>query len=1833
MRGPYAAEQVFTTGIALSETESGTGVDSALLTTALSDTDTGAGVDVESISRTTVALADLGIGQDAEVARTADLASSDTGKGKEKEAGSGSYNLVVLQDAPRAYWRFDDGKVSGQTMNMAPPFEEWTLGGTAYIDDKTGELVLPASGDSATVDILWDGGDRLTISMDGWSPEQGPHSDPGYSAVHWGTNYFNADGTGFTNAGGWTGNGHAPANSLTVSDWVRPSWSPSSGYAGMYRLQVRVHASSNYTANGQRYRRPMVTSATGSIPPSTPFFSYYTLTGNAIDATGNGNDGEYVGKVEQRRGAVYGSTDPGIRIEGTDAAFPRVRWPDPAWMPFGTTYSFEAWIKTTTTRSKALWSYGGGNQFLTFMADTSTVIYNGSATATINHKRVADNTFHHVVFTHDGTTVRMYIDTVLQGSGTLATISNAGAGHHLVIGQEQDGNDAGYDTTQGWDGSIDEAAVYDYALTPAQIQIHYEEAIQVVADVDAGTGGDNTTTSTADYNPSWVDTYRGTVLRQNPLGYWRLNTNTGTAVDESVNAQNGTINGTLYSIPGALRKSNTTAVENTAQAFGNYINIPHSVTLSPNYITASAWVKRPVTTFSPGNDYIVMNKENSYEIGLFKGSGSFGLFRVAIFTTTSGTWYWMDGGATVPYDNEWHHIAFTFDGTTVRFYVNGKLAGSSVMNAGHEGPLNTTTSPVRWLARGNTVDRWVGAIDEAAIFGYVLSDEEIAAQYNAKDGSAYYEDSVLSDSPSAYWRLGEESGLDVFDETTAIANGTYVGSPILGVDGALIDSGDSAVRFNGLTDGVTVTNSTAFATTTAVTVEAWVRRRGAAKDGSAYTAIVRRALAGQGAYEIAVRESDGQVWWAINAGTYWTANYTGYLLDSEWHHLVLTYDSVTGGRFYVDGQPVREIAGAGDMGIQTGDAPLGIGYGADITAAEKWRFNGDIDEVSIYKRRLADSEVKKHFRTGTSRYALDVLDSAPVAYWRLNELAGSISAVDETGNGYNASHASDGVTFGRKELISENAGSSANFAGAHTGLDVPAGPAIPNGFTVEAWVQLDAEDTGDRQSIISYGENEVKGFVWAAKQGGGANQPGRLWVNHGGVWPGLNYGTILRAGKTYHLAATYNISTKSIRLYVNGVLDAAVDNIHANAYSPPAGNLTIGARDSRNMHRLAGGIDEPAIYDRVLGDEEIRSHYLMGAPGYEEAIINDNPVGYWRLGETFGTTAQDASGNGHNAVWSGSPILGEPGVLVDDADRSVRFASGHSGTLTAPSAATIPSGNEVSVELWTQFDDTARWRNTTLITTTSAGGYRQVNIHLPWSNNNVYWDAGGTTTGTQAYDRINKATTPAELEGTHHWVFTKNAVTGVMRIYLDGQLWHEGTGMIRPVAVSDSTRTLIGTPAFGIHDELAVYDRELTADDVARHYRLGSEELFTDRATARESSSSLAVLTNADTGAGADSSTSTGDAIDVDSGTGVDTEAAPSAAIADIDTGMATEDNNLFYGGATTDSAVGIESQQLAVLLSQPDTAAGVDTEHKVQMYFSFDSGTSIEDEIKQKLASIIVLSPPHTQQRYEHFVLDGKPVAYWRLGETAGATMATDATGNGYDGTYRGAPLLGAPGALASDSDAAVEFDGVDDYIALPMYYNTVGAIPQLTVTCWFRTDVTSAIWNDQWSFLDFDRSDYFNFYLRADTGVMGFSTTDSLNRIHDQYGTTSLNDGLWHFAAVVYDGTDKIIYVDGREEARASNPYGGNALGNGITRYGFIADGSEAATFDGDRNLLYYAGAIDEVSLHHLPLSALEISRLYSVGSASRYGFGAVEPETKPIVTTDTVDAYQFDWATTPA
>jgi hypothetical protein len=210
----------------------------------------------------------------------------------------------------------------------------------------------------------------------------------------------------------------------------------------------------------------------------------------------------------------------------------------------------------------------------------------------------------------------------------------------------------------------------------------------------------------------------------------------------------------------------------------------------------------------------------------------------------------------------------------------------------------------------------------------------------------------------------------------------------------------------------------------------------------------------------------------------------------------------------------------------------------------------------------------------------------------------------------------------------------------------------------------------------------------------------------------------------------------------------------------------------------------------------------------------------------------------------------------------------------------------------------------------------------------------------------------------------------------------------------------------------------------------------------------------------------------------------------------------------------------------------------------------------------------------------------------------------NGYDAVHVNGPSFSASGKYFG-------YDGTNDYSYIKnLWYGDSYSrrINELTVLCWMRTTFNSGNvlsngggTGDNWSFIDFDRSDVFNFYPNGN-GRLGFagrsSNSGGFSGYYDLVGSSSINDGDWHFVGVTFSvSAQKIIfYIDGEIDSTNTANGSMNGLGYGAKRYGFIGDGSEAGSQNSTRNYIYYQGDIASLIMYDdIALSENRINRMY--------------------------------------
>jgi hypothetical protein len=151
------------------------------------------------------------------------------------------------------------------------------------------------------------------------------------------------------------------------------------------------------------------------------------------------------------------------------------------------------------------------------------------------------------------------------------------------------------------------------------------------------------------------------------------------------------------------------------------VRIPDGRALDTPNVTVSAWVR---ATASPGNFKYVLSKGaqtlcRSATYGLYTGNDG----GIHFYDTTTGPdTLHLSGGVTPDriWDGRWHFVAGTWDGTTAKLFVDGKLAPGASTNTEY-GAAPPLTGDIGVGDYNDNCDLYyTGDIDEVAVFNQAL---------------------------------------------------------------------------------------------------------------------------------------------------------------------------------------------------------------------------------------------------------------------------------------------------------------------------------------------------------------------------------------------------------------------------------------------------------------------------------------------------------------------------------------------------------------------------------------------------------------------------------------------------------------------------------------------------------------------------------------------------------------------------------------------------------------------------------------------------------------------------------------------------------------------------------------------------------------------------------------------------------------------------------------------------------------------------------------------------------------------------------------------------------
>ncbi|MDH7507735.1 MAG: LamG domain-containing protein, partial [Candidatus Thermoplasmatota archaeon] len=233
--------------------------------------------------------------------------------------------------------------------------------------------------------------------------------------------------------------------------------------------------------------------------------------------------------------------------------------------------------------------------------------------------------------------------------------------------------------------------------------------------------------------------------------------------------------------------------------------------------------------------------------------------------------------------------------------------------------------------------------------------------------------------------------------------------------------------------------------------------------------------------------------------------------------------------------------------------------------------------------------------------------SGNVLLMHMNELSGTI--VDSSGTGNNGT--ASGVTYGVVGKI----GSALSFDGVNDYVSMGVNALAPDlagcsGVTISAWINPSSLDNGstNRDNIAdilinSSGTTHSSAAYLTLRYGG------NIWFG-GRSQPGETFQSVetiqtVNVGAWQHVVGVLDFPNDKIYIYYNGVkvgqgnVSFGQDNL---VVGTPTSNDVIGANPTLNTHFFAGKIDEFAVWNRSLSEDEIVDVYKRGALSLDVSV-------------------------------------------------------------------------------------------------------------------------------------------------------------------------------------------------------------------------------------------------------------------------------------------------------------------------------------------------------------------------------------------------------------------------------------------------------------------------------------------------------------------------------------------------------------------------------------------------------------------------------------------------------
>ena len=1045
--------------------------------------------------------------------------------------------------------------------------------------------------------------------------------------------------------------------------------------------------------------------------------------------------------------------------------------------------------------------------------------------------KVTDDKWHMITWTYDGTTLRGYLDGVLDVSKT-AAITLGTDPSHMYIGQR-----APFSSNTSYQGLMDEVRIYHRALSPVEIlainhHIHYVSSctdLQAVNNDLSATYQQtkNIDCTGVDFQPIGMDqfgqwftgTYDGsnhvisnlniTVASDNGVGLFG-------SIGESGHVKNlGIVNGTITNLnsgaAGGFVGVNYGTVQNS---FAKVKVVAHG-----NYNGGFAGVHLGAMSDVYATGKIISTGEgNGGLVGL-----DFGAVSDAYATGAVNGLAGDNGG---------------IDGISVGSNLSNVFATSVI---GSSGPNNggivglvaaeSSLSNIVWssVLSGQSACGFSSCTDAASGLSYFASNNHDPITALDNSGQWWVSDDQLPklrwEAPISYFRFDGSNGVANMTQDDGVGNNAALilypdeNKPAYSTSdlphSATLFNYDS-ISFDGTSQYLTRGSSTTVPSSN-LTLCTWLKTSSSGTDQS-LVEQGRNVNDADTEYGFQVKANGHLNFWDYDVNFGFVVPYfepgqesNSAVNDGQWHHACFVKDHVSG-TYYVDGVPDGTVTADHDATYSNND----------FTVAQDARdggsyFSGSLDQLSVFNRSLSTPEIADLANLNADKHVSSTVSDACTlgAHWTMDEGTGTTIA-DSSGEGHEGA-------FNSSDLLPEFSGDvpGTKFTNAYSLAFTPGNnervkisKTVTNHYTLSMWIKTSGQMnqyaallTKDVNSGLYYKNNNLLNYY--------DNSDGEIDINSD---------TFMSTDTWHHVAFVNNGGQGTF--FVDGHADGTFTGAVGTDLSTIGGDS--GSED------FPGQIDDVRVYDTALSDADVATL----ADGEDPC---PSPVSRWKFDEGAGTTPADSLGGRDGSFVNTPAYATDVAPTVFNNPYDLQFDG--NGSYVGASDSGLPMDNAPrTMSAW--------------VKVTGENGLPEIPFAYGQCNNSstvygvyiyggilYFWGCGGA----------DYSTGQALAIGTwYHIAITTDGTT--VRTYVDGTQVASADEALNTqpaaVAIGSNGGTTSGTFYFpGYVDDVRVYDYALNPSQISE-LALRSDSGGSSSSSSDSSSSSSAGTTITWTGAG-----------------------------------------------------------------------------------------------------------------------------------------------------------------------------------------------------------------------------------------------------------------------------------------------------------------------------------------------------------------------------------------------